>query len=212
MSLSSRDVVFLEQLSSGASWLKTPVTLRVQDLLTKLETICIQSEEFSVREALLLLGAGIECELLQPGAQDWQTGRLRLRLEFETTASPARVGPMKAESAIDRRGSVVSLAQASAEIASRAALNLEIDRELQDFLAEDEGLAEDDFSCVEDPLEVDPRITCWAIDESILKKTFIETLNSPWQVAESNFLEEEDFPSDQELPEYEDGLLVVHPA
>jgi hypothetical protein len=219
MSLSSRDVVFFEQLSLGASWLHTPVTLRVQDLLTKLETICIQSEELSVPEAALLFGAGIECELLQPGAQDWQTGRLRLRLEFETTVSPAKGDSVQAESALEQCGSVVSFAKTSVDIADRSALELKSDGELRDFLVEDGGLAEDDLSCVEDdfswmedPRTLDARIACLNIDEGVLKKTFLETLNSPWPVTEPNFAEGGGFRSEQELSTHPDGLLVVHPA
>jgi hypothetical protein len=82
--LSTKDVVFVEGLEQSAALFKSDATLRVKDLLSKLEAICTASGQLSVAEVTLLFGGGINCELLCPGATDWQQGRLLFNLGFQS--------------------------------------------------------------------------------------------------------------------------------
>jgi hypothetical protein len=82
----------------SASLFKNDATLRIKDLLAKIEAICIKSGELSADEIAILFGNGVACEVLRPGAEDWQTGRLNLSLQFQTgstiiTATPAASAP-----------------------------------------------------------------------------------------------------------------------
>jgi hypothetical protein len=81
--LSTKDVVFVEGLENSASLFKTDATLRVKDLLTKIQTICAASGQLSAEEVSILFGAGINCEILRPGATDWASGKLQLNLGFQ---------------------------------------------------------------------------------------------------------------------------------
>jgi hypothetical protein len=81
--LSTKDVVFVEGLENSASLFKTDATLRVKDLLTKIQAICAASGQLSAEEVSILFGAGINCEILRPGATDWASGKLQLNLGFQ---------------------------------------------------------------------------------------------------------------------------------
>jgi hypothetical protein len=81
--LSTKDVVFVEGLENSASLFKTDATLRVKDLLTKIQAICTASGQLSAEEVSILFGAGINCEILRPGATDWASGKLQLNLGFQ---------------------------------------------------------------------------------------------------------------------------------
>jgi hypothetical protein len=87
--LSTKDVVFVEGLEQSAALFKSDATLRVKDLLSKIEAICTASGQLSPAEVSLLFGDGINCELLRPGATDWQQGRLLFNLGFQSAAAPA---------------------------------------------------------------------------------------------------------------------------
>jgi hypothetical protein len=92
--LSTKDVVFVEGLAhSDAVLFKSDATLRVKDLLSKIEAICTASGQLSAAEVTLLFGHGIDCELLRPGATDWQQGCLQFSIGFqaEVAAPPAAI-------------------------------------------------------------------------------------------------------------------------
>jgi hypothetical protein len=82
--LSTKDVVFVEGLEQSAALFKSDATLRVKDLLSKIEAICTASGQLSPEEVSMLFGHGINCELLRPGATDWQQGRLLFNLGFQS--------------------------------------------------------------------------------------------------------------------------------
>jgi KGK domain len=82
--LSTKDVVFVEGLAHSALLFKTDATLRVKDLLARVEAICASSDQLSAEEVQMLFGQGIACEVLRPGATDWQQGRLQFNIGFES--------------------------------------------------------------------------------------------------------------------------------
>ncbi len=82
--LSAKDVVFVERFDRSASLFKQDSTLRIKDLLAKIEAICVQSGELSSEEFAILFGHGLGCEVLRPGAEDWQSGNLQLALQFRS--------------------------------------------------------------------------------------------------------------------------------
>jgi hypothetical protein len=82
--LSAKDVVFVEGFDRSASLFKQDSTLRIKDLLAKIEAICVQSGELSSEEFAILFGHGLGCEVLRPGAEDWQSGNLQLALQFRS--------------------------------------------------------------------------------------------------------------------------------
>jgi hypothetical protein len=87
--LTAKDVVFVEGFERSASLFKNDATLRIKDLLAKIEAICLKSGELSSEEIAILFGNGIGCEVLRPGAEDWQTGNLNLSLQFRAGAVAA---------------------------------------------------------------------------------------------------------------------------
>lgn len=91
LSLSTKDVIHIEGFQEKASLFKNESTLRIQTILQQLQTACTESG-MGLSEINALMHQGIPCEVLQPGAADWQVGRIRLSLEFEvgtaTTESP----------------------------------------------------------------------------------------------------------------------------
>jgi hypothetical protein len=96
--LTAKDVIFVEGFEQSASLFKNDATLRIKDLLAKIEAICIKSGELSADEIAILFGNGVACEVLRPGAEDWQTGHLNLSLQFQAgstiiTATPAASAP-----------------------------------------------------------------------------------------------------------------------
>jgi hypothetical protein len=82
--LSTKDVVFVEGIEQSAVLFKSDATLRVKDLLSKLEAICTASGQLSAAEVTMLFGHGITCELLRPGATDWEQGCLQFTLGFQS--------------------------------------------------------------------------------------------------------------------------------
>jgi hypothetical protein len=82
--LSTKDVVFVEGIEQSAALFKSDATLRVKDLLSKLEAICTASGQLSAAEVAMLFGQGINCELLRPGATDWEQGCLQFTLGFQS--------------------------------------------------------------------------------------------------------------------------------
>jgi hypothetical protein len=105
--LTAKDVIFVEGFEASASLFKNDATLRIKDLLAKIETICLKSGELSANEIAILFGNGLSCEVLRPGAADWQTGHLNLSLEFQVgtiaaaqpiTATPVATAPIETPS------------------------------------------------------------------------------------------------------------------
>ncbi len=82
LSLSSKDVIHIEGFQENASVFKNRSTLRIRTILQQLQTACTESG-MSLLEISALMEQGIPCEVLQPGAADWQVGRIRLSLEFQ---------------------------------------------------------------------------------------------------------------------------------
>jgi hypothetical protein len=87
--LSAKDVLFVEGFEQSASLFTADATLRVKDLLAKVATICAQSGSLSAAEMELLFGAGVACEVLRPGNDDWQTGRLQWQFGFVSDVAGA---------------------------------------------------------------------------------------------------------------------------
>ena len=90
LSLSTKDVIHIEGFQENASLFKNESTLRIRTILQQLQTACTDSG-MGLSEVNALMEEGIPCEILQPGAADWQVGRIRLSLEFQlgTAASTA---------------------------------------------------------------------------------------------------------------------------
>ena len=44
-----------------------------------------------------LFGEGIECQILEPGFEQWQTGKLRIRIEFCPDSPPEQAQPLAAD-------------------------------------------------------------------------------------------------------------------
>ncbi|MGI0493829.1 KGK domain-containing protein [Alkalinema pantanalense CENA528] len=87
-SLSTKDVIHIENFQGKGALLQNDATLRIHTLLRQLETILKQSGALSIDEIMALLQQGIPCEVLQPGAPDWQSGTLQLSLQFHPSAAP----------------------------------------------------------------------------------------------------------------------------
>jgi KGK domain len=73
--LSRHDVVYIREDKSSRG--KLPSTSRVEQLIEKIKAINWQYEDGSI-----LSEDGIECEILQPDAQGWQKGIVRVSVEF----------------------------------------------------------------------------------------------------------------------------------
>ena len=82
LSLSTKDVIHIEGFQENASLFKNESTLRIRTILQQLQTACTESG-MGLSEVNALMEQGIPCEVLQPGAADWQVGRIRLSLEFQ---------------------------------------------------------------------------------------------------------------------------------
>lgn len=82
LSLSTKDVIYIEGFQENASLFKNESTLRIRTILQQLQTACTDSG-MGLSEVNALMEEGIPCEVLQPGAADWQVGRIRLSLEFQ---------------------------------------------------------------------------------------------------------------------------------
>jgi KGK domain len=91
--LTTKDVVFVEGLENSSTLFKTDATLRVKDLLSKIEAICLASGQLSPEEIQILFRDGLNCELLRPGAPDWTQGRLQLSLEFVPAGTAPAAAP-----------------------------------------------------------------------------------------------------------------------
>jgi KGK domain len=82
LSLSTKDVIHIEGFQENASLFKNESTLRIRTILQQLQTACTASG-MGLAEVNALMEQGIPCEVLQPGANDWQMGCIRLSLEFQ---------------------------------------------------------------------------------------------------------------------------------
>jgi hypothetical protein len=79
--------LYLENLKNGVlnldfkgdKYLFNTNTFVVEDLLTKIKQSC--RYDISESEQSQLFGKGVECNLLQPGA-DWRKGKIRICVEF----------------------------------------------------------------------------------------------------------------------------------
>jgi hypothetical protein len=135
--LSTKDVVFVEGLENSASLFKTDATLRVKDLLTKIQAICAASGQLSAEEVSILFGAGINCEILRPGATDWASGKLQLNLGFQpgdrlkTTetaiAIPSKTATIAHHPIAPPRNTIAPMPTATAKI-DRSSVSASIDR------------------------------------------------------------------------------------
>ena len=93
LSLSSKDVIYIEGFPENASLFKNESTLRIRTILQQLQTACTESG-MGLLEINALMEQGIPCEVLQPGAADWQVGRIRLSLEFQLDTAVTTVTPI----------------------------------------------------------------------------------------------------------------------
>jgi hypothetical protein len=141
--LTAKDVIFVEGFEASASLFKNDATLRIKDLLTKIETICLKSGELSADEIAILFGNGLSCEVLRPGAADWQTGHLNLSLEFQVgtiaglppiAATPVVTAPIETPSPAP---AVAAVATVAAVAAVAAVPSLDEDAFGDDLLGDD---------------------------------------------------------------------------
>ncbi|MBD2327476.1 KGK domain-containing protein [Alkalinema sp. FACHB-956] len=86
--LSTKDVIHIENFQGKGALLQNDATLRIHTLLRQLDNILKQSGSLSIDEITALLQQGIPCEVLQPGAPDWQSGTLHLSLQFYPSTAP----------------------------------------------------------------------------------------------------------------------------
>ena len=93
LSLSAKDVIHIEGFQENASLFKNQSTLRIQTILQQLQTAFTESG-MGLLEINALMQQGIPCEVLQPGAADWQGGRIRLSLEFQVDTAVGTVTPI----------------------------------------------------------------------------------------------------------------------
>ena len=93
LSLSTKDVIHIEGFQENASLFKNESTLRIQTILQQIQTACTDSG-MGLLEINALMEQGIPCEVLQPGAADWQVGRIRLSLEFQLGTAVSTVTPI----------------------------------------------------------------------------------------------------------------------
>lgn len=93
LSLSTKDVIHIEGFQENASFFKNQSTLRIQTILQQLQTAFTESG-MGLLEINALMQQGIPCEVLQPGAADWQGGRIRLSLEFQVDTAVSPVTPI----------------------------------------------------------------------------------------------------------------------
>lgn len=92
ISLSTKDVIHIEGFQGTASVFKNESTMRIRSILQQLQSAFSQSG-MDLNEINALMEQGIPCEVLQPGAEDWQAGAMRLSLEFQPGAAIAMSAP-----------------------------------------------------------------------------------------------------------------------
>jgi KGK domain len=93
LSLSTKDVIHIEGFQENASLFKNESTLRIRAILQQLQNACTASG-MDLTEVMALMEQGIPCEVLQPGADDWKMGHIRLSLEFQPGLSSPISSPM----------------------------------------------------------------------------------------------------------------------
>ena len=130
LSLSTKDVIHIEGFQENASLFKNESTLRIRTILQQLQTACTESG-MGLSEVNALMEQGIPCEVLQPGAADWQVGRIRLSLEFQlgtpiaATTTIASIIPLQANAVaampiVSDRPEVITAAVTAAAVAAVA--------------------------------------------------------------------------------------------
>ncbi|MCY7408045.1 MAG: hypothetical protein LH631_11915, partial [Alkalinema sp. CAN_BIN05] len=98
--LSTKDVIHIEGFQENASLFKNESTLRIQTILQQIQTACTESG-MDLSEVNALMKQGIPCEILQPGATDWQVGRIRLSLEFQLNTALSVATPVEDSVALE---------------------------------------------------------------------------------------------------------------
>lgn len=210
--LSAKDVVFVEGLSSSKSLFTESTTLRGSDLLTKVQQICVDSGEFSAAEIELLFGRGIKCEVLRPGATDWHSGQLQMKLGVEAaTSSTAASAPIASSTASTPKRDTSTADTTSpvtpeikAPVTSNATAPSAIELDLDNFAnatapstIETSGevdLSSDDIFSLMDDAEAEPldsgffntsaeEIEAFSLEENAAPKN-TQSLESPWDVDE----------------------------
>jgi KGK domain len=88
ITLSAKDVVSVENFQGQTALMEHTTLFKVQDLIAQVEASCIGGGSLSADEVQQLISQGLPCEVLCPGAADWQAGSLRLSLEFIPGAMP----------------------------------------------------------------------------------------------------------------------------
>jgi KGK domain len=126
LSLSTKDVVVVENFQGSATLFQEHSILRIKDLVAKLEAVCKQSGKMSPDEIALLFGNGVDCEVLQPGSADWQNGTMHLSLEFQPvaatpSATPELATPALAATALAATAIIAAAAVPAAAIAAEVA-------------------------------------------------------------------------------------------
>jgi KGK domain len=154
LSLSTKDVIHIEGFQENASLFKNESTLRIRTILQQLQTACTASG-MGLAEVNALMEQGIPCEVLQPGANDWQMGCIRLSLEFQP--GPAVSTASMASTVTVQSNAVVSVAPVAVPVAASVAAaatpmdfsddemasDLEADLGLESEVSLDSGLMDD---------------------------------------------------------------------
>jgi hypothetical protein len=150
LSLSTKDVIHIEGFQENASLFKNESTLRIRTILQQLQTACTSSG-MGLAEVNALMEQGIPCEVLQPGAADWQVGSIRLSLEFQLgpVAPMANTMTLQSNAVASEVASAVSPAAAvpvAAVAVAAAATPIDLEDDAMDSM--------DDFS-MESDLDTD---------------------------------------------------------
>jgi hypothetical protein len=160
MSLSVKDVIHVEGFPGSASLFQDNATLRIKDLLSKLEAVFSQSGMLSADEVRALMQQGIPCEMLQPGAGDWQAGCIRLSLDFQPLVSaPETAASMNLQAiAAVPLSAVAAMPDASMALESMMAEDAIGDKDILSGDADDlmGGLMIDEVANLQDALTEDP--------------------------------------------------------
>ncbi len=168
LSLSTRDVIHIEGFQENASLFKNESTLRIRTILQQLQTACTASG-MGLAEVNALMQQGIPCEVLQPGADDWQVGTIRLSLEFQrgslSASSMANTVTIQSDIQPDIQPSIQSNAVTAAVLPAAIVdpVVLEADLGLESEASLDSGLMDDLDDTFGDELVMD------ALDDVSLK-------------------------------------------
>lgn len=200
-SLSAKDVIHIESFQGQASLFREDSTLKLQKILRQIEEIFQQSGALSADEVAALLQHGIPCEILQPGAPDWQTGVLQLKLSFQPGSAQASVAPVAASVNLQQVAQPAPVSPIVDELVDplgTEAFAMPVSNDLSDDLSPD--LA-DDFGMEEQLVAEIPSLDEDSFSESLMEPDFGADLMPSNESLEDDLggLLQEDTPVEAEL-------------